>query len=59
MPMRIAFKGNTLLELLQNIESEEVKIQTIDNSRAGTIVPEEQKEDEQVLMLIMPSVFND
>ena len=57
--MRIAFKGNTLLELLQNIESEEVKIQTIDNSRAGTIVPEEQKEDEQVLMLIMPSVFND
>ena len=63
MPLRgNAGDGKTFQQskgLLQNIESEEVKIQTIDNSRAGTIVPEEQKEEEQVLMLIMPSVFND
>lgn len=58
-PLRIAFKGATLLELIQNIESEDITIRLADPSRAGVIVPTEQKEGEEVLMLIMPSVFND
>lgn len=58
-PMRIAFKGSTLLELIQNIQSEDLSIQISDPSRAGIILPAEQKENEKVLMLIMPSVFND
>lgn len=58
-PMRIAFKGTTLLELIQNIDSDEIHIQLSDPSRAGVVVPTEQKEDEHVLMLMMPSVFND
>lgn len=58
-PMRIAFKGSTMLELIQNIESEDITLKLSDPSRAGVIVPVEQKEGEEVLMLIMPSVFND
>ena len=58
-PMRIAFKGSTLLELIQNIDGEEIQLRLSDPSRAGLIVPATQKENEEVLMLIMPSVFND
>ncbi len=58
-PMRIAFKGTTLLDLIQNIDSEEIVMKLSDPSRAGLILPAEQQEDEEVLMLIMPSVFND
>ena len=58
-PMRIAFKGSTLLELVQNIECDDITLRLADRSRAGVIVPAEQKEGEEVLMLIMPSVFMD
>lgn len=58
-PMRIAFKGSTLLDLVQNIEAENITLKLSDPSRAGIIVPAEQNENEEVLMLIMPSVFND
>ena len=58
-PMRIAFKGSVLLELINNIDSEEISLKLSDPSRAGLIVPAEQTEDQEVLMLIMPSVFND
>lgn len=58
-PMSIAFKGTTLLELIQNIEGEEVVLKLSDPSRAGIILPAEEAENESVLMLIMPSVFNE
>lgn len=58
VPMSIAFKGSTLLELLQNIECDEVLIKLSDPTRAGLIVPTQQKEGEEVLMLVMPSIFN-
>ena len=58
-PMRIAFKGSVLLELINNIDSEEISLKLSDPSRAGLIVPAEQTEGQEVLMLIMPSVFND
>lgn len=66
-PMRIAFKGSDLLELLNNINSEEIEIKLSDPSRAGLIIPKEDTKDneeaatehEKVIMLIMPSIFND
>lgn len=58
-PMRIAFKGATFLELIQNIEAEEVTIKLTDQSSAGLIVPSVQDEKQEVTMLIMPSIFND
>lgn len=59
MPMRIAFKGSTLLDLIQNIDGEEIVMKLSDPSRAGIILPAKQQEEEEVLMLIMPSVFTD
>ena len=58
-PMRIAFKGSGLLDLINNIEGDDITLKLSDPSRAGLIVPAKQKEGEEVLMLIMPSVFND
>ncbi len=59
MPLRVAFKGSTLLELIQSLEVDEIQMELSDPSRAGIIKPAKQKENEEVLMLIMPSVFND
>lgn len=58
-PIRIAFKGSVLLDLINNIEGDDITLKLSDPSRAGLIVPAKQKEGEEVLMLIMPSVFND
>ncbi|MBF1502067.1 DNA polymerase III subunit beta [Prevotella pallens] len=58
-PMSIGFKGSSILEILNNLQSEEVNIQLADPSRAGIIVPAEQPEGENVLMLVMPVLLND
>ena len=58
-PISIGFKGTFLLDLLNNLESEEVTIKLADASRAGVIVPAPQNEQEQVLMLLMPMMLND
>ena len=59
MPMRIAFKGATLQELVQNMECENVVFEMADPSRAALILPEKNEEGEEIVMLMMPSVFND
>ena len=59
MPMSIGFKGTFLIDLLNNLDSEEVTIKLADSSRAGIIVPAEQPEGENVLMLLMPMMLND
>lgn len=58
-PMSIGFKGGSLTEILTNLESDEVTLQLADPSRAGVIVPTVQKDEEEVLMLIMPMLLND
>lgn len=58
-PVSIGFKGTYLVELLNNIEGDEVVIRLADASRAGVIQPAQQKEDEKILMLLMPMVLND
>ena len=57
--MRIGFKGSSMLDILNNLESDDVVIQLADPSRAGVIVPAVQPENEDVLMLIMPMLLND
>ena len=57
--MSIGFKGSSLQEILNNLSSEQVIIQLADPSRAGIIVPAEQPENEDVLMLLMPMLLND
>lgn len=58
-PMSIGFKGSSLVEILNNLDSDEVIIELADPSRAGVIVPSTQPENEDVLMLIMPMLLND
>ena len=57
--MNIGFKGGSLSEVLNNLDSDDVVIQLSDPSRAGIIVPAVQPADEDVLMLIMPMLLND
>lgn len=58
-PINIGFKGTFLIDLLNNLESEEVTISLADPSRPGVIVPTPQEEGESVLMLLMPLMLND
>lgn len=58
-PMNIGFKGGSLTEILTNLVCDQVKLLLADPSRAGVIVPAENEEDEDVLMLIMPMLLND
>ena len=57
--MSIGFKGSSLMEILSNLSSDQIIIMLADPSRAGIIVPAEQPENEDVLMLIMPMLLND
>ena len=59
IPMSIGFKANFLIDILNNIPSQEIVLQLADPSRAGVIVPAEQAQDENLLMLLMPMVLND
>ena len=58
-PISIGFKGSSLMEILCNLTSDNIIIQLADPSRAGIIVPAEQPENEDILMLIMPMLLND
>lgn len=53
----IGFKGPNILEVINNIQSEEIVLQLADASRAGIIVPVEQEDNEEALMLIMPMML--
>lgn len=57
--LTIGFKSQFLIEILNNISSMEVLIELSDPSRAGLILPYEQNEDENLLMLLMPMLLND
>ncbi len=57
--LSIGFKATYLIEILSNINSEEVIFELADPSRAGLIVPSENEENEDLLMLLMPMMLND
>ncbi len=58
-PMSIGFKSTFLIDILNNIASTDVIIELADPSRAGVIVPLEQEENDDLLMLLMPMMLND
>ena len=57
--MSIGFKGSSLTEILSNLDGDQVNIELAAPSRAGIIVPVEQPENEDVLMLLMPMLLSD
>lgn len=58
-PMSIGFKAPFLIDILNNISGQDVIIELADPSRAGVIVPAEQEENSNLLMLLMPMMLND
>jgi DNA polymerase III subunit beta len=53
--MEIGFNSRFLMELLNNVESSEIRIEMSDPSRAGLIIPNEPHvEAEDLLLLVMP-----
>ncbi|MBQ2507532.1 MAG: DNA polymerase III subunit beta [Bacteroidaceae bacterium] len=55
----IGFKGTFLIDILNNLSSEDVMLELADAARSGVIVPADQDEDEDTLMLLMPMMLND
>ncbi|MCD7899952.1 MAG: DNA polymerase III subunit beta [Bacteroides sp.] len=58
-PMSIGFKSTFLIDILNNISASEIVIELADPSRAGVILPVEQEQEEDLLMLLMPMMLND
>lgn len=58
-PFKIGFNGNYLYDILNNLNSSDVTIELADPSRAGVILPSEQEENEDTLMLLVPLMLND
>lgn len=59
MPMSIGFKAPFLIEILNTISSTDVKLQLADPARAGLILPTENEENQDLLLLLMPMLLND
>lgn len=57
--MSIGFKGVAFIEVLSNFACPEVLVQLADPSRAGLVLPSEQPENQDILMLMMPMLIND
>jgi len=57
--MEIGFNSRFLMEMLNNMDSSEVKLEMSDPSRAGLLIPgSKENESEDVLMLVMPVMLN-
>ena len=57
-PMNIGFNAKFLAEMLGVLESDEVKIQLSGPTRAGILVPLEETENVEILMLVMPVMLS-
>lgn len=57
--MEIGFKSTFLQEILSNLSVTDVKVELSDPTRAGLLLPaENENEEENVLMLLMPMMIN-
>lgn len=57
-PMTIGFNAKFLIEMLSVISSDEVRLEMSTSSRAGILLPVEQDEGEELLMLVMPVMMS-
>ncbi len=56
--MEIGFNSRFLMEMLNNIDSADVRLEMSEPSRAGLLIPADMSEDEDILMLVMPVMLN-
>ena len=57
--MNIGFRASLLIDILNNIPGQDVVIELADPSRAGVIVPAEQVDKQELLMLLMPMMLTE
>ncbi len=57
--MNIGFRASFLIDILNNTPGQEVVIELADPSRAGVIVPAEQVDKQELLMLLMPMMLTE
>lgn len=55
--MEIGFNSRFLIEMLNTIDGEDIRIELASPSRPGVIRPQEQEEHEDLLMLVMPVII--
>nr|MBS0037143.1 DNA polymerase III subunit beta [Saprospiraceae bacterium] len=53
-PMTVGFNGRFLVEMLSVLDVEHVRFEILDKVKASLIFPEEQKEGQEITMLVMP-----
>lgn len=56
--LEIGFNSRFLMEMLNNLESNEVRLEMSAPNRAGLLMPAVETENEDVLMLVMPVMLN-
>lgn len=56
--IEIGFNARFLIEMLNNMDSDEVVLKLSAPNRAGLIVPKDKNDNEDVLMLVMPVMLN-
>lgn len=57
-PITIGFNAKFLIEMLGVIDADEVKVEMSTPTRAGILLPLEEKENEKILMLVMPVMLS-
>jgi len=57
-PLTIGFNAKFLIEMLTVLESDEVKMELSSPTRAGILLPAEEVEEEEILMLVMPVMLS-
>ena len=56
--MVIGFNAVYLTEVLSNLDADDIVFEFSSPNRAGVVMPQEQAEGEDILMLIMPVMLN-
>lgn len=56
--IEIGFNARFLIEMLNNLDSDEIILKLSAPNRAGLIVPKDSDSDEDILMLVMPVMLN-
>lgn len=57
-PLSIGFNAKFMAEMLNVLESDEVNVRLSTPTRAGILLPSEETEGEEILMLVMPIMLN-
>lgn len=56
--MEIGFNAKFLMEMLNNIDTKDVRLELSESNKAGLLIPSGGDENEAVLMLVMPVMLN-